>query len=151
MRKKTEFICSRYVLEKDLCNKPSCFIKTRNVAKVLPDSSKVQRTTKRIRCLLYDVFVGDSCRALHFSVSNIYIYIYIYIYTILDIVYIYSRVTIFMGFVHRLVFKLAMKYAQNIKILTYSLLFSLGIKNVNAFYKKYFDTDYKIFRVLVTD
>jgi hypothetical protein len=117
---------------------PLSFIKTRNVTKVLPDSSKEQSTTKRIRCLLYDVFVGDNFCALAFSMSNVYIYIY-------------SRVTIFVGFVHRLVFKLATKYAQNVKILKCSLLFSLGIKYVNDFYKKYFDTNYKIFRVLVTD
>lgn len=66
-------------------------------------------------------------------------------------IYIYIRVTIFLGFVYRLVFKLALKYAQNIKILKCSLLFSLGIKFVNDFYKKYFDINYKIFRVLVTD
>ena len=133
MRKKIELICSGYVLGKGLSNKPLCFIKTRNVAKVLPDSSKEQCTSTRIKCLLYDVFAGEN-----FFQCRIYIYIYI-------------RVTIFLGFVYRLVFKLALKYAQNIKILKCSLLFSLGIKFVNDFYKKYFDINYKIFRVLVTD
>ena len=74
MKKKIEFICSGYVLGKGLCNKTLCFMKTRNVSKVLPDSSKEKGTTKRIRCLLYDVFVRDNFRALaFFNVECIYI------------------------------------------------------------------------------
>jgi len=95
VRKKIEFICSGYVLEQGLCNKPLCFIKTKNFAKILPDSSKEQCTTKRIRCLRYDVFVGDNIRVLAFSVSNVRINC--------------TYVTIFLGSVHRLVFKLALK------------------------------------------